>query len=571
MSGSRKDVDTLSIADAQREAAMLAMLDRLPEDWVALVKRSRLDPGAPFEATAIECLKKLRAGDSPTWARLRQLLKALGVPVTELDRQTRPAELGHKKRITQASRLVDLAERDCTLFHHGEEAFAEFEHDGHHETWPVDSYGFNAWLRAQYFEASDGGAPTNEALQTAIGTIAAQAQFRGPTRKVYRRVGSEAGRLYLDLCNAAWQAIEIDATGWRCVDRPAVRFVRRRHMRALPEPERGGQIEALRGFLNLASEDDFNLAVACLLAALRPTGPYPVLVLTGEQGSAKSTCAQMLRALVDPHEAALRAPPRNEHELFIAAWNAHVLAFDNLSTVPAWLSDALCRLSTGAGFAARKLYTDDEESVISAARPVILNSIDAVVTRGDLADRALVLTLKAIQKTERKPESELWADFERVRPQILGALLDAMVVGLARLATVQIEALPRMADFAKWVVACEPGVFAEGAFLHAYERNREGAVTTVIEASPVAGAICDLMRKRRGQVWEGTATQLYRELTRRVGESVAKTRGWPGNAQWLSQRLDRLTSALRQIGITVEWQKSGQRLIWLSGSPEAGC
>ena len=116
------------------------------------------------------------------------------------------------------------------------------------------------------------------------------------------------------------------------------------------------------------------------MAALRPTGPYPVLVLTGEQGSAKSTCARMLRALVDPHEAALRAPPRNEHELFIAARNAHVLAFDNLSTVSPWLSDALSRLATGAGFAARKLYTDDEENVISAERPTILNSIDAVVT-----------------------------------------------------------------------------------------------------------------------------------------------------------------------------------------------
>ena len=568
MSGSRKDVDTLSIADAQREAAMLK---RLPKDLVTLVERSRLDPGAPFEPAAIERLKKLRAEDPPTWERVRALLEAFGVTVTELDCQTRPAELGHKKRITQASRLVDLAERDCTLFHCGEEAFVEFEHDAHRQSWPVDSYGFSAWLRVRYFQESAGGAPNNEAFRTAIRTIEARARFQGPACEVYRRVGSEAGRLYLDLCNAAWQAIEIDATGWRCVDRPAVRFVRTRHMRALPEPERGGEITALRTFLNLASEDDFNLAVACLLAALRPTGPYPVLVLTGEQGSAKSTCAQMLRALVDPHEAALRAPPRNEQELFIAARNTHVLAFDNLSTVPAWLSDALCRLSTGAGFAARKLYTDDEESVISAARPVILNSIDAVVTRGDLADRALVLTLEAIRDVHRKPASDLWADFERVRPQILGALLDAMVVGLARLATVQLEALPRMADFAMWTVACEPGVFAEGAFLHAYERNREGAVTTVIEASLVAGAICGLMRKRRGRVWEGTATQLYRELTRRVGESVAKTRGWPGNAKSLSQRLKRLTPALRQIGITVEWRKSGQRLIWLSGSPEAGC
>ena len=565
MSRSTKDVGILNIFEAKREAAILG---QLPEDWVALVERSRLDPGAPLEKPAIKRLKTLRAEDAPTWARLRQLLKALNVPVTELDRQTRLAEPGHKGGSAQVRRLLDMVERDCTLFHCGDEAFAEFEHDGHRQSWPVPSQGFSAWLRARYFEASDGGAPNNEALQTAIGTIAARAQFRGLAREVYRRVGSEAGRLYLDLCNDAWQAVEIDATRWRCVDRPAVRFIRTRHMRALPEPKRNGQIEALRAFLNLAGDDDFNLAVAWLLAALRPTGPYPVLVLTGEQGSAKSTCARMLRALVDPHEAALRAPPRNEHELFIAARNAHVLAFDNLSTVLAWLSDALCRLSTGAGFAARKLYTDDEESVISAERPVLLNSIDAVVTRGDLADRAIVLTLEAIPDTHRKRESVLWADFERARPHILAALLDAMVVGLNRLEEVRLDELPRMADFAEWAVACEPGMFDEGAFLRAYALNRKGAVTTVMDASPVASAICDLMRKRRGQVWEGTATELYRELTGPVDKRVMKTPGWPVNAQTLSRCLNTVTSALRPVGITVGRQKSGQRLIWLSGSPE---
>ena len=567
MSRSRKDVDILNIFEAKREAAILR---QLPEDWVALVERSRLDPGVPFEPTAIECLKRLRAEDAPTWARLRQLLKALSVPVTELDRQTRLAAPGHTGRSTQASQLVDMAEHSCTLFHCGEDAFAEFEHDGHRQSWPVPSHGFSAWLRARYFEESDGGAPNNEAFQTAISTIVAQAQFRGPACEVYRRVGSEAGKLYLDLCNNAWQAIEIDATGWCRVDRPAVRFIRTRHMRALPEPEGGGEIATLRTFLNLASEDDFILAVAWLLAALRATGPFPVLVLTGEHGSAKSTCARMLRALVDPHEAPLRAPPRNEHDLFIAARNAHVLAFDNLSTVLAWLSDALCRLSTGAGFAVRKLYTDDEESVISAKRPMILNSIAAVVTRGDLADRALVLTLEDIPKTERKTESDLWADFERARPHILGALLDAMVVGLNRLEEVRLEALPRMADFATWVVACEPWVFDEGAFLRAYERNRKGVVRTMLDDDPVASAICDLMRERRDQIWEGKPTELYRELTRRVSEGVAKSRGWPGNAQALSRRLNRLTPALRQIRVTVERQKSGWRLIRLSGSPKAG-
>ena len=350
MSRSRKEVGILNVFGAKREAAILR---QLPEDWVALIERSRLDPGVLFEPAAIERFKKLRAEDPPTWARLRQLLKVLGVPVTELDGQTRPAELGHKRRITQASQLVGVAERGCTLFHCEEEAFAEFEHDGHRESWPVPSQGFSAWLRARYFEASDGGAPNQEAFQTAISTIVARARFEGPACEVYRRVGSAADTLYLDLCNDAWQAIEINATGWRRVDRPAVRFIRTQDMRELPDPERNGHIEDLRRFLNLASDDDFVLAVAWVLAALRKKGPYPVLVLTGKQGSAKSTCARILRSLVDPHEAPLRAPPRDEHELFIAARNAHVLAFDNLSAVAPWLSDAWCRLSTGGGFGAR--------------------------------------------------------------------------------------------------------------------------------------------------------------------------------------------------------------------------
>ena len=161
---------------------------------------------------------------------------------------------------------------------------------------------------------------------------------------------------------------------------------------------------------------------------------------------------------------------------------------------------------------------------------MLLNSIDAVVTRGDLADRAIVLTLEAIPDTHRKRESVLWADFERARPHILAALLDAMVVGLNRLEEVRLDELPRMADFAEWAVACEPGMFDEGAFLRAYALNRKGAVTTVMDASPVASAICDLMRKRRGQVWEGTATELYRELTGPVDKRVMKTPGWPVNA-----------------------------------------
>ena len=192
---------------------------------------------------------------------------------------------------------------------------------------------------------------------------------------------------------------------------------------------------------------------------LRNRGPYPVIALSGEQGSAKSTFSAILRSLLDPNTAPLRALPREDRDLFIAASNGHVLAFDNVSGLPGWISDTLCRLATGGGFAVRQLYTDQDEVLFDAARPVILNGIEEIVTRPDLADRAVFLTLQPIPEEHRRPEQELWAAFEAERPRILGVLLDAVVVGLKRLPETRLEKLPRMADFALWATACETALW----------------------------------------------------------------------------------------------------------------
>ncbi len=170
--------------------------------------------------------------------------------------------------------------------------------------------------------------------------------------------------------------------------------------------------------------------------------------MSGEQGSAKSTFSAILRALLDPNTAPLRALPREDRDLFIAASNGHVLAFDNVSGLPAWISDTLCRLATGGGFAVRQLYSDQDEVLFDAARPVILNGIEDIVTRPDLADRAVFLTLEPIPEERRRPEQELWAAFEAERPRILGVLLDAVAKGLAELPRTKLDRLPRMADFA---------------------------------------------------------------------------------------------------------------------------
>ena len=206
-------------------------------------------------------------------------------------------------------------------------AFADLDINGHRETWPVRTKGFKRWLARQFYETTD-GAPSSEALQSALNVVEAKAHFDAPQRPVYIRVGGIDGSLYLDLGDEAWRAIEITMTGWRVVENPPVRFRRAAGMQPLPVPAPGGSIETLRSSLNVQSDTDFVLVVAWALAVLSDRGPYPAIVLSGEQGSTKSTFSAILRSLLDPNTAPLRALPREDRDLFIAANNGHVLAFD---------------------------------------------------------------------------------------------------------------------------------------------------------------------------------------------------------------------------------------------------
>jgi len=319
-------------------------------------------------------------------------------------------------------------------------------------------------------------------------------------------------------------------------------------MQPLPLPLRGGSIEALAPLLNLADENDFVLVVAWLLGALRAGGPYPVLAIAGEQGSAKTVLSKLLRAVIDPSVAPVRAPPRDERELFIAASNGHILAFDNLSGLPPWLSDTLCRLTSGGAFSTRRLFSDQDEILFAAARPIILNGIEDVITRPDLADRAIVLRLTPIAEGQRRAEHALWREFELARPHILGALLDAAAHGLRMLPQVCLKRLPRMADFALWATACESAFSPAGAFEAAYSNNRRDAIENIVDADPAAALVREMMADRAQ--WTGSASDLLQ-----VG---ANRSGWPKNPRALAGRLRRAQTFLRTLGIEIVFGREGR-------------
>ena len=444
-----------------------------------LVERAATDPGAAFASDVLERLAALKKRDLAAFEVMRARLKDAGCRVTALDQA-----LAQGDRNTRACDILIGLAAEADLFHASDgTGYADVNINGHRETWAIRSKGFKRWLARHFYEEIV-GAPSSEALQSALNVIEARAHFDGPERTIFVRIGSHEEKLYLDLGDESWQAVEIDNNGWRVIDTPPVRFRRAAGMKSLAIPVPGGSIAMLRPFLNLQSDADFVLVVVWALSVLRDRGPYPVLVLSGEQGSAKSTFSAILRKLLDPNAAPLRALSREDRELFIAATNGHVLIFDNISGLPTWISDTLCRLATGGGFSTRQLYTDQDEVLFDAARPIILNGIEDIVERPDLADRAIFLTLEPIAEERRRPEAELWAAFNHERPRILGALLDVVVEGLRRLPETRLPKPPRMADFALWATACETSFWPSGTFWSANCRNRDEAVEGVIEANP---------------------------------------------------------------------------------------
>jgi hypothetical protein len=447
-------------------------------------------------------------------------------------------------------------------------AFADIMIDGHRETWPIRSKRFRAWLRRCYYEATGEAASAAE-IRSALDLLEGRAQFDAPERSVHVRTAEHAGHIYIDLADEQWRAVEIGPDGWRVIGCPPVRFRRPAGMLPLPVPEQGASIEALNSVLNLSSRNDFVLIVAWLLAALRPGGPYPVLAISGEQGSAKTVLSKLLKALIDPNVASVRALLREERELMIAANNGYLLAFDNLSGLPNWLSDALCRLASGGSFAVRQLYSDQEEVLFESTRPILLNGIEDVVSRPDLGDRPIFLILPPIGEAHRRPESELWREFEIAQPRILGALLDAAVHGLRATGCVHLDRLPRMADFALWATACETALWPAGTFARAYAANRRAAIESIMEADPIATCVRSIMADRT--TWTGSASDLLRLCAESARESPSGGIAWAKNPRAVAGRLRRAQTFLRTFGIEITFSREGRmgtRIIRVSTAAE---
>ena len=448
------------------------------------------------------------------------------------------------EKISQASKLVAFVEANAALFH--DQNGEVYAHDNDtRETWRIDSRAFKDWLQARFYDAT-GKAARDQSIREALSTLSGRGRIHGECHDVHVRVAMHDGSYFIDLAEKGQsRVVRITAGQWEVIDDAPVMFLRPETQRSLPVPEAGGDISALWDIANIPDECRL-LVLAWLCECLRPDTPFPVLELTGEQGSAKSTTQTALRKLIDPNACDLRAAPKSVEDIYVSAGSNWLVSYENISHLSAPMQDAFCVLATGGGHAKRKLYSDADESVITVKRPIVMNGISVAITAQDLVDRAITIDTPTI--IERTEITELWSRFECHHGKMLGALLDVMASALQQLPETHLPKAdrPRLAEFARLGVAIEKATAQPaGAFMRQFNARREEAIARTIDASPVAAAVVEWFEKSR----EGRTATVKEWLFTLEREKPLGCDAWPRSPKGLGDALRRAAPALRQMGI----------------------
>ncbi len=390
-------------------------------------------------------------------------------------------------------------------------------------------------LAREYFRATRKAAP-QQALADALAVLDGMAQ-ESEEIELFLRVAKHDGALWLDLGCQKGRAVKITTHGWTVCDEPPVLFKRTVLNSALPKPA-AGDLNDLWRLLNVSKEDRPLLA-AWLVACLFPDIAHPVLGLFGEQGTAKTTAQKMLVNAIDPGPVPTRKPPRDSDSWVTAAAGSWLVGLDNLSKIPDWLSDSICRAVTGDGDVRRKLYTDGEHAVFAFRRCVCINGIDLGSLRGDLAERLLPIHMDVIPESKRLGEEEIRERWDRSHAGILGAVLGLATEVLRLLPSVDLASKPRMADFAR-VLAAVDIVMGTSGLKHYVAKQRTVAIDS-LASDPFSLALAEMRIN-----FTGTSAELLTQL-----QPERPPKDWPANARAVTILLKRNAPALRKAGWTV--------------------
>lgn len=462
------------------------------------------------------------------------------------------------KSKSQATLIAEYVEENCELFIDDRDTgYVKYNIGNHFEVWPINSDKFKRWLFKKGKELNDNKIPNAESISAAMNYLGAIAHD-GNRLELYNRIAMKNGIIWYDLTNSKWQVVIISKKGWKIIDNAPILFKRYAHQKEQVKPVKGGNPWKFFDFVNVAKSNKL-LVLVKIISDFFPDIPHPVSEIHGPPGSGKSTFMEFDRMTVDPSSVPRQSFPKGDKDLIQTFDHHYAPSFDNINTIPEWLSDKLCRAVTGEGVEHRKLYSDEDSVIRSYRRCITINGINVTATKSDLLDRSILIKLKHISPNDRVDEVTLRSEFQKELPSILGGIFDVISKAMEIYPTVELEKMHRMADFTKTGYAIAEALGGLGEeFLRAYTNDEQHRITETIEASQLATVIVKYMANK--EEINIKPTKLLNDLEEIAEDQKINIRSkmWPKSATWLSRRLNEIIHPLEVIGITYQLNRSSK-------------
>jgi len=487
----------------------------------------------------------------------RALENAVEYPVSRDDKDSSDKSTKKDKR-SNADILLDLVLSEDVRFLHTEieELFAVIPVNGRKELRALDSKNFKSWLFNLFYDKTR-KTIGNDAISQVINVLSGIALYKsGEPVELHTRVAGNVvdeniTDIYYDLTDKEWRVVHITPKGWKIINSDEIMFNRYRHQAEQVEPSlTSSNLNKVLDYINIKKNK--TLFLVWLVSCFIPEIVHAATIIYGNQGSAKTTACRLLKSLIDPSLLGTLTLKSGD-SLNINFQQHWYVPFDNISHISPELSDMLCKSITGEGLQVRKLFTNGEDHIFFYKRIISLNGINVCANRPDLLQRSILIELSPIPDTKRRLESEVYASFERDRPQILAGIFDTVSRAMDIYPTSELHKFPRLADFCKWGYAIAEGI-QKGLgeeFLEELESNTRDQNLEAINSDPVASLIVHFMSTQK--TWEGTVTKLYNALRVEAVERKIELnkKFFPGDAVALGKHLRRIITNLEGFGINL--------------------
>ncbi|HWP78974.1 MAG TPA: hypothetical protein VNL34_04930 [Candidatus Nitrosotenuis sp.] len=447
-----------------------------------------------------------------------------------------------------------------------DEVYAIVQVNGHTEAINLSSARAKHWLSDEYSKNVESNEiHADDFFKTVLNHIIAKAQMNGTERvHIHQRVAQVDGAIYYDLGTPDWQIIKITAAKIETVkfDIACPVFRRSQSMQRQVMPESGDDkaLDRLVDLLRILPKDRLVFKVH-LITMFLEAYPIPLMVFDGMAGSLKTTATATVKRIVDPsgiaNEDNVSAMAEKQDDLILQLQNRYLPSFDNVSSISPKTSDILCRAITGSNNPRRKLYTDDEESIHSFKRKIVLNGIIPYLDYPDLQTRLVNYSREIVDESNRMTEQEFRQKLDELLPSALGQIFITLCKALRKYPDIkdQIRPRTRMSDFEVWgeTISQVSGNLENEFLQRYYEKINEGNISSQ-DSYPIVGAIQSFMIERES--WEGMAANLYHHLvTTAQNQDIdlqSKFVRFPKSPNKLTKELVIVQPLLKSIGFSVE-------------------